>query len=101
MKNITREYMAAEMGMSVSGYARIERGEVGLSFARVKRIAAILDADVSTLLEFDAGQLFRTGENTMAGKTSKAGSDYREKYIQMLEAEIERLRIQLNNISES
>ena len=58
LKNITREYIAGELGMSTSGYGKIERGEVDLTVTKIIRIAAILDVSVSFILNFDVNQIF-------------------------------------------
>ncbi|MFN5628467.1 MAG: helix-turn-helix domain-containing protein, partial [Bacteroidota bacterium] len=47
IKNLTRESVAAEMDMSVSGYSKIERNEVDLTVSKVKKIAEVLGVDVS------------------------------------------------------
>lgn len=52
LRNLTREHLAAEMDMSVSGYSKIERGEVNLSMAKISRIAGIFRVDVSLMFDF-------------------------------------------------
>jgi transcriptional regulator with XRE-family HTH domain len=49
LKNLTRESVAAEMDMSVSGYSKIERNEVDLTVSKVKKIAEVLGVDVSQI----------------------------------------------------
>jgi len=99
LKNITREQMAADLEMSVSGYSKIERGEIDLTISRIQQIAQILNIDISQILNFDATQIFNVSHNNLVqGLGAKAENmhfytdDYREKYIKMLEAEIERLK---------
>lgn len=99
LKNMTREQLASELGLSVSGYSKIERGEIDLTVSRVQEIAQILEVDVSQILNFDATQIFNISNNQLVqGFGSKVENnnnhpdDYREKYIQMLESEIERLK---------
>lgn len=104
LKNLTRESIAAELDLSVSGYSKIERNEVDLTLSRIKQISEILGVDVSQILNFDASNIFNVSNNhTVQGLGAKAetmhfhGDDYREKYIKLLEAENERLRELVNS----
>ena len=58
LKNITREKMAADLEMTVSGYSKIERNEVDLTLSRIYLIAQIIGVDISQILNFDASQIF-------------------------------------------
>ena len=42
LKNLTQEHLAEELGMSVSGYSRIERDEVKLSSDKLVKISEVL-----------------------------------------------------------
>ncbi len=102
LKNITREAMASEMQMSLSGYSKIERNEVDLTLSRIQQIAQILGVDISQILNFDASQIFNLTENHMVqGTGAKAkqinfyGDEYKDKYIKMLEEENARLKKEL------
>jgi transcriptional regulator with XRE-family HTH domain len=99
LKNITREQMAADLDMSVSGYSKIERNEIDLTISRLQQIAQILGVDISQILNFDASQIFNISNNQyVQGLGAKAesmhfyGDDYKEKYIRMLEDENARLK---------
>lgn len=99
LKNITREQMASDLEMSLSGYSKIERNEIDLTLSRIQKIAQILDIDISQILNFDASQIFNVSHNNMVqGLGAKAENmhfhtdDYKEKYIKVLEAEIIRLK---------
>jgi transcriptional regulator with XRE-family HTH domain len=103
IKNLTRESVAAEMDMSVSGYSKIERNEVDLTVSKVKKIAEVLGVDVSQILNYDATQIFNVSGNQFAQGLvgAKAESmnfyadEYKDKYIKMLEEENARLKLQL------
>ena len=102
LKGIGRKEIAAELNLSLSAYSKIERGEVDLTISRIQQIAQILGVDISQLLNFDASQIFNvSGNQTVQAVAPKAenmnfyGDDYKEKYIKMLEQEVERLRKQL------
>lgn len=99
LKNITREQMAADLSMSLSGYSKIERNEIDLTLSRIKQIAQILSVDVAQILDFDINQVFNVSNNNLVqGLGAKAENmhfhtdDYKEKYIKVLESEIERLK---------
>lgn len=100
LKNITREVIAAEMEMSVSGYSRVERGEVDLTLTRLEKIADILEVDVSKVLNFDATQIFNISNSgtiqdnasLQQGITNKYNDEIKDKYIRNLEEQIERLK---------
>lgn len=99
LKNITRETIASELNMSLSGYSKIERDEIDLTLSRIQRIAEILKVDLSQILNFDASQIFNVSHNKLVqGLGAKAenmyfhSDDYKEKYIKAIEAENERLK---------
>ncbi len=99
LKNKTREQMADSLKMSLSGYSKIERGEIDLTLSRIEEIARVLGVDFSQILNFDASQVFNVSNiNLVQGSGAKTenmhfhGDDYKEHYIKMLEAEIERLK---------
>lgn len=98
LKGITREQLAGDLGMSISGYSKIERGEVDLSMSKIQKISEVLGVEISEILNFDATQIFNVQHNNLVQSVgAKAenmhfhSDDYREKYIKMLEKEIERL----------
>lgn len=102
LKNITRESMAAEMEMSLSGYSKIERNEIDLTISRARKIADILGVDLSQLLSFDSSQIFNlTNNNTVQATGAKAeqmnfySDHFKDKYIKLLEEENARLKQEL------
>jgi transcriptional regulator with XRE-family HTH domain len=98
LKNLTREQMAAKVGLSVSGYSKIERGEIDLTISRIQLISKVLQVDLDKLLNFDAAQIFNISNNNNAQSEAKAekisfnNEDVKDKYIKQLENEIERLK---------
>lgn len=102
LKSLTREHLASELDMSVSGYSKIERGEIDLTVSKLQKIADILDVSVSEILNFDATNIFNISNNKEVqnigneiNNTSNSNNnvdDYTKKYILMLESEIERLK---------
>jgi transcriptional regulator with XRE-family HTH domain len=104
LKNISRQQMADDLDLSLSGYAKLERGEIDITISRVNQIASLLGVDVSQLLNFDASQIFNLNNNQLVqGVGTKANTvhyhtdEYLVKYVKVLEQEVERLK-SLNNI---
>lgn len=98
LKNITREQMASDLNMSLSGYSKIERNEIDLTISRIQQIAQIIGVNISQILNFDASQIFNVSNNHIVQGIVKSENmhfhtdDYIEKYIKVLETENERLR---------
>ncbi len=97
LKNFTREVMADKLEMSVSGYSKLERGDVELTVNKLYRISEILEIDVSQILNFDASKIFNIKDYGVANveiqtQTNNYNDPYKDKYIQLLEAEVARLK---------
>jgi transcriptional regulator with XRE-family HTH domain len=98
LKNLTRDEVAEKMEMSLSGYSKLERGDVELSISKLYKLAEILDVDVSQILNFDASQVFNVSNNNVVNGVEikeqhhHYPDEYKDKYIKMLESEIERLK---------
>lgn len=58
LKSLTREYVAEEVKMSMSGYGKIERGEVDLTISKLIEISKVLDVSVEFILKFDTTIFF-------------------------------------------
>jgi transcriptional regulator with XRE-family HTH domain len=67
MNDLTRDYVAAELQMSTSGYGKIERGEIDLTLSKLYKISAIFGISVTDLLYFDVSNVFK---NNMIGSES-------------------------------
>lgn len=102
LKGITREFMAAELEISSSGYSKIERGETDVSLNRLLQIASLLNINVIQLLDFDASLVLTNdfnsdSKNLTLQQTSTSSSQdlenkhIQDKYIAFLEKENERL----------
>lgn len=98
LKNITREFIAGELGMTVGGYSKIERNETDLKFSKIQKIAELLEVEIAQLLNFDVNELLnRTEHLPIDGFERTKSKDlqenhYREKYIKMLESENKMLK---------
>jgi transcriptional regulator with XRE-family HTH domain len=58
LRNLTQESVAGSLGMTTSGYSRIERGEVKLSLERLEQIAQALGVQPMDLAGFDENVFF-------------------------------------------
>lgn len=58
MRNFTQQYMADELGLSISGYGKIERGKSDIKLSQLIKIAKILNTDLNTLINFDPNRIF-------------------------------------------
>lgn len=58
LRSLTQEKVAEELGMTTSGYSRIERGEVKLSLSRLEQIAGVLGVQPLGLTSFDETVFF-------------------------------------------
>jgi transcriptional regulator with XRE-family HTH domain len=104
LRKITREDMADRLGMTVSGYGKIERGETDVPLSRLEKISDVLGVSVSQILQFDAQQIFNISNNNMVqGAGNRADTinyhpdAFKDKYIEALERENELLRQKLNS----
>jgi transcriptional regulator with XRE-family HTH domain len=50
LKGLKQEAIASKLGMSVTAYGNLERGESGLSFERLEEIAAALEVNVTDII---------------------------------------------------
>ena len=53
VKNITRDEIAEELGISISGYGKIERGEVELNLTKLLKISNIFEMSVDEIINFN------------------------------------------------
>jgi transcriptional regulator with XRE-family HTH domain len=64
LKNYTQQYLADELGMSLSGYGKIERDQTEITVNRLFEIIRILEVDLFTLLNFNGNDVFKNGKNS-------------------------------------
>lgn len=64
LKNFTRDHIAGELGMSTSGYGKIERGEVDLTITKLNKIAEILDVPVLFIFNFNVNHIFEDNKKS-------------------------------------
>lgn len=64
LKNYTQQYLADELGISLSGYGKIERDQTEITLSRLMQIAEILDVDLFTLIQFNGDSFFKSTKNS-------------------------------------
>ncbi len=100
LKGLTREQVADELSMTVSGYSKIERGEVDPGISRLNQLCKILGVELLQLFDFDASQMLYP-QRSITEKEAEVNADIRnlysnqQKYIALLEREIERLNLMI------
>jgi transcriptional regulator with XRE-family HTH domain len=98
LKDITREQMAADLNLSLSGYSKLERGEIEITLKRLCEIADILDIELAQLLNFNPQTIFNITNSQGVQGYDKGGNyhfhnedRFREKYILLLEQQLEEM----------
>ena len=98
LKNVTREQMADRLGMSLSGYSKLERGDVDITLTKLYKVAEVLEVSVSQILNFDTSQILDVSNNQVVNgvevreQQRHYPDEYKDKYISLLENEVERLK---------
>lgn len=62
LKNLTRDYVAAELNMSTSGYGKIERGEVDITLTKLIQIASVLNVSIEFIFKFNVNDFFNNNQ---------------------------------------
>jgi transcriptional regulator with XRE-family HTH domain len=58
IKGYSQENLASELGMSITGYGKIERDEVSINMDRLQQISKVLEVGVETIIGFDENVAF-------------------------------------------
>lgn len=76
ISQLTQEEMAEKLGMSVAGYAKIERGQTKLNFDKLEQIAQIFNISVEDFVSFDSNRPFWIfGENNSYNTANYYGAE--------------------------
>ncbi len=93
LKNLTQEYLAEQVGMTTSGYSRIERGEVKISLDRLQQVAQVLGVQPNDLAAFDENVFFTNdGKGNDRGFSIRADKELLQQLIATYEARIADLK---------
>lgn len=100
LKRLTREEVAARVGITTSGYGKIERGEVDITLSRLVKIADALEVDLSRLLNFETSQVFSfnlqphalvQAPGAHAQTLNLYGNTFNEEFLKQLKKELNRI----------
>ncbi|MGN6865630.1 helix-turn-helix domain-containing protein [Neisseria sp. P0020.S003] len=87
--HFSQKEMAEKLNISTTGYAKIERGERGLNFAKLKKIAAVFDIEVADLVSINyKSAIYLINENSRYQNNNNYNLD------EMIH-EIDKLKLQL------
>lgn len=83
-KKITQAGMAEKLGLSETGYAKIERGESKADINRLQKIADILEVSLADIIPFgdDSMVVFNHSNDDLNFTTSNVVQDREIKYLQ-------------------
>lgn len=70
-KKWSQEEVATKLNISPSGYAKIERGETGLTLKRLEQLADILETDILHLIQNEEPQCIYQFNNENGGETNQ------------------------------
>jgi len=71
LKGYKQEYVADQLGMSVTAYGNLERGESSLSFDRLEEIAKVLEVSVQDILNIPEQFNVQSIVNSQVGFSQK------------------------------
>ena len=96
LKDYTQEYMAQSLGISITGYGKIERDETEMTLSKLENISKILEIDLRLILDFDEKNFFnvQNGNNVAIGINNAVYA--KDRMIEHLEQEILHLRDQIS-----
>ncbi|HEX7414614.1 MAG TPA: helix-turn-helix transcriptional regulator [Bacteroidia bacterium] len=92
LKCYTQEFCAEKLGLTQSGYSKIELGTVDLPFSKLEEIASILDVSLENIIGFNEGMIFNLKNNKKANgyvinQISQHEKKIYDEYIEALKAE--------------
>ncbi len=90
-KGWSQEEMAEKLGLTISGYAKIERGLTDITISRLENIARIFEIELSYLLELNEKNVFNLIGNANDLSSSRININYFS-----VEAETRELKYQIN-----
>ena len=106
-RDFSQEYVAQQLGISQSTYGKIERDASNISVDRLYKIAEVLEADVTTLLDIGKKNVFNNQTNQGNGYVETINNDYKtmveelkfayDKFIASKDEQIEFLKNLLEN----
>lgn len=93
LKNLSQEYIANQLGLSVRAYSKIETGETQLTINRLNEISRIMGVDPIEVLGFDDKNIFNINNST--GNNGYNYINFPDKLVQQYEQTIQALKEQI------
>ncbi|UYZ68864.1 helix-turn-helix transcriptional regulator [Moraxella bovis] len=75
-QELSQETVAEQLNMSVSGYAKIERGVTKLNFDKLQKIAQILKVDIIELISADNKDIIIMANDNITGDVNNSNANY-------------------------
>lgn len=102
-KGLSQMYMAEKLNIDESNYCRREKGQAKIIISEWEKISQILDVPLEDIYENDESQFFICRDNATVNYQGNNNIyavpefllETQQKYIQKLEEEIVRLKVQL------
>lgn len=97
LRNLTQDYMAEQLGISQSGYSKMEAGEVDIPFSRIEEISKVLGLNPEDIMMFNENMVFnvmhnQTGNGLVIHQMSENEKSLYEKQISNLKEEVSYLK---------
>ncbi len=92
IKGYSQDYVSMKIGISLSAYSKIERGTTDPSLSRMLQIADVLDIDLGQI------QIAPTYSMSKSPRGQVEESDPQEMTLANIQAEIEKLRMRLEQV---
>ena len=105
LRGLSQENVASDLGMSPTGFGKIERNEVSITIDKLTKVAKVLDTSIETILDFDDKTVFIKNLNPKINKQFGQYSPINdfdeirklyEKQIKLLEEKIQLLEEKIN-----
>ncbi len=75
-QHLSQETVAGQLNMSVSGYAKIERGITKLQLDKLQKIAQILQVDIVELITADNKDIIIMANDNITGNVNNSNANY-------------------------
>lgn len=104
VKELSQEQMAEKLGLSLNGYANIERGNADAPLSRIQQIADVFEMDLMELLSFGEKNVVvfvgNENHNVFQNSNSSELANELEKAQLLLEIKDKEIAMQRNEIEQ-
>ncbi|MBS9779212.1 MAG: helix-turn-helix transcriptional regulator [Moraxellaceae bacterium] len=89
LNNWSQEYVSEKINITPSSYAKIERGETGLTLERLQQFAEIYNVEVSEIVEPNKGSFYQVNENSSCNIYNQSNINHTTKEVEKLQLTIQ------------